>query len=135
MASTAAKVRCKTSELNIGDTVEFTDKFPHLSGHRGTILKIVPHYHLGEPGYIISGKNPDTPYHNANGERFKLIAPPSKGSNMLQDIRSYVKENRQVLYTVAFIVALDHFVFNGAFRERLKGLVDGMLKKVEEKTK
>ena len=80
-------------------------------------------------------RTPDGGSYQWRSNNFTRINLPKRGSNMLQDIRAYIKDNRQVLYTVAFIVALDHFVFNGAFRERLKGLVDGMLKRVEEKTK
>jgi len=121
------------SELKVGDTVEFTDRFKTLEGHTGTILKVVPNYHDGGPGYCISGKPPGTLYHNKGGNWFKLITPAPKGSNMLQDIRSYIKDNRQVLYTVAMIVVLDHFLFNGAFRERIKALVEKALSGVEKK--
>lgn len=54
-------------------------------------------------------------------------------NNMLNDLRSYVKDNRQLLYTIALVVALDHFLFNGAFRERIKGLVESLLSSAEKK--
>ncbi len=33
-----------------------------------------------------------------------------------------------------FVLVLDEYVFDGAFRDRLKALIAGMLRKVETKT-
>jgi hypothetical protein len=55
--------------------------------------------------------------------------------NMLSDIRKYIADNRDLIYTVAFVAIVDQFLFEGAFRERLKKLVEGFLAKTEEKNK
>lgn len=55
------------------------------------------------------------------------------GNNMLQDIKKYISDNRDMIYTVAFVALLDQLLFDGAFRERLKALVEGLLVKVEGK--
>lgn len=47
------------------------------------------------------------------------------------DIRGYISSNKEVLYTVALVLLIDQYVFEGAFRERLKSLIDGLLKKAE----
>jgi hypothetical protein len=63
--------------------------------------------------------------------------PKRKGgmlSDLFGDLRSYVKDNRDLIFSVVFILVLDEYVFNGAFRERLKGVIEGVLKKVENKT-
>lgn len=55
-------------------------------------------------------------------------------NSVVNDLKSYVSENRNLVWTVVFVVLLDHFVFGGAFRERLKSLVEGLLNKAEGKT-
>jgi hypothetical protein len=63
--------------------------------------------------------------------------PEKKDTNMLkelvQDVRSFVNEHRSTFYMLGVILLVDHFVFNGSFRERLKSLVEKMLMKVEDK--
>lgn len=44
----------------------------------------------------------------------------------------FVSEHRNVIYTIALVVLADHFLFDGKFREKLKGLVDKMLCKAEK---
>lgn len=65
--------------------------------------------------------------------------PVVKGHNMLKeiasDMREFIKQNRSVIYTVALVALVDHFVFEGAFRTRLKALVDKFLTKAEKAIK
>lgn len=60
-----------------------------------------------------------------------------EGKNVLKevfsDLRGYVKDNRELVYTIAFLFIIDHLIFDGAFRERFKGLVDRLLGKAEAK--
>ena len=64
------------------------------------------------------------------------IANATKGKSMLSDIskdvKGFITDNRQIIYWMALIFLLDHFFFAGAFRERLKGLAEKMLGKVEK---
>ena len=59
--------------------------------------------------------------------------PQKEKKNMLSDIRKYISDNRDAIYTIAFVAVLDQLLFEGAFRERLKTMVEGFLKKVENK--
>lgn len=51
---------------------------------------------------------------------------------LLQDARNFIKEHRTVIYTVALVVLIDHFVFGGQFRDKLKDLTAKFLKKAED---
>jgi len=53
---------------------------------------------------------------------------------LLGDLRGYIRDNRDLIFSIAFVLVLDEFVFKGAFRERLKAVIEGVLKKVENKT-
>jgi hypothetical protein len=61
---------------------------------------------------------------------------PKKGSKMqelLGDFKGFIKEHKSLLYWVAIAVLADHFLFNGAFREKLKGLMGNLVGKLEKK--
>lgn len=51
----------------------------------------------------------------------------------MDELRAYVKEYRDILFTIALVLLLDHLFFEGAMRERLKGLLSGMVHKAESK--
>lgn len=48
---------------------------------------------------------------------------------MVDSIKEYVKEHKSIIMTIAVVLIVDHLVFNGAFREKVKSLVDGLLNK------
>jgi hypothetical protein len=49
------------------------------------------------------------------------------------DVKSFILEHRSTLYFLAFALLIDHFLFQDAFRNRLKAIVDKLVKKVEDK--
>ena len=53
---------------------------------------------------------------------------------MLNDLRGYVRDNRDLIFSIVFVLVLDEYVFKGAFRERLRSVIEGVLKRVENKT-
>lgn len=55
----------------------------------------------------------------------------SKMKDMFSGFKSYINEHKDVIYTVGLVMLVDHFFFQGAFQDRLKQLIDGLLKKVE----
>lgn len=57
---------------------------------------------------------------------------PVKGKSMLQHARDYFGKNRDIIFNVAIIILVDHFVFKGAFREKIKNLLDGFLVKTHK---
>jgi ribosomal protein L30/L7E len=52
---------------------------------------------------------------------------------MFQNVKDYIGKHRDMLFTLGLIIVVDHFLFSGALRERIKGSIEGMLKKVEDK--
>ena len=125
-----------------------------------TVTRIgVPEKNYPNRGFIVSA-NDDfwaviAPYTLARqatseGDRFKVLRYCSGSENerlvivekvvggamlkgIIEDLRGYLKENREIVYTIALVLLIDQFVFEGAFRERLKALVAGFLRKAETK--
>lgn len=69
---------------------------------------------------------------NVNGVTYngKPTKPIMEGT-VLKDIRAFIIENRALLYWLTLLFILDHLVFEGAFKDRLKVIVEGIIKKVE----
>lgn len=62
---------------------------------------------------------------NLNNDKY------TKGGNM-KKIKEWFDSHSDTLITVAVIVLLDHFLFNGSLRGRLKELMNGLLTKCEK---
>lgn len=54
--------------------------------------------------------------------------------SIYKDLKEFVREHRGIIFTVVFIALLDKYLFEGALRERLKGIVNGLLGKAERLT-
>ena len=54
-------------------------------------------------------------------------------SEISKDLKGYISENRDLLYTIGLVLIIDQYIFDGAFRQRIKNLVEGLLKKAENK--
>lgn len=64
------------------------------------------------------------------------IQSAMKGQNMfkniLTDVKAFIEQHRNVIYWLALAFLVDHFFLNGKFREKLHGLVDKLLNKIEK---
>lgn len=47
--------------------------------------------------------------------------------SVMESLKKYFETHRDLFFTIGIVIILDHFIFGGAFRERLKGLVDSFL--------
>ena len=47
----------------------------------------------------------------------------------MEAIKSYFDKHRDIMLTIGIILILDHFVFSGAFTEKLKKMIDSFLDK------
>lgn len=63
------------------------------------------------------------------GTRLECI---NQGGTMLDSLKSYFNKNQETFYTIGLIILIDHFVFNGAFRDKIKQLVDKLINKTEK---
>lgn len=47
------------------------------------------------------------------------------------DMKSFMKENKSIIYWLAIFLVLDHYFFEDAFREKLKAMIHKLIGKVE----
>lgn len=112
------------------------------------IRRIYPSKFSNSPAIYVDSHR-GSAYHitfaDANGrdEDLKLLGAAIgsgglEGKRMLTevttDLKGYVRANKDLIYTVLFVLVVDHFFFAGAFRERVRGLIDGFLRRAEEKS-
>lgn len=76
----------------------------------------------------------------ADGRRVikSITIPPKKGphqmfKDFLGSLKTYLNENRDLIFTVGLVLILDEYAFKGVFRTRLQNLVEGFLSKAEAK--
>ena len=55
-----------------------------------------------------------------------------KGEGMIETVKCYINKHRDFLFTVILVMVVDHFVFKGALREKIKGVIDGALNKAND---
>ncbi len=51
----------------------------------------------------------------------------------MDSVKDYFKKNQDAFITIAIIVLLDNFLFEGKFRERIKSMIENVLTKTEKK--
>lgn len=56
-----------------------------------------------------------------------------KEEKMLGKVKSYIDEHKNIIFTLGLVILVDHFLFKGALRERIKTSIEGVLTKVENK--
>lgn len=65
------------------------------------------------------------------------VSATKKERTMFQEIKNdvstFVKEHRGVIYFIALFLLVDHFIFKGVFKERLQKMMESLVKKVEDK--
>ena len=49
------------------------------------------------------------------------------------DVSTFIKEHRGVIYFIALALLVDHFIFKGIFTARLQVMLESLIKKVEDK--
>jgi hypothetical protein len=56
-----------------------------------------------------------------------------KGGSRMEVFKSYLAKHQDSLITLAIIILVDHFLFDGALRERIKSSVEKILGHTEQK--
>ncbi len=54
------------------------------------------------------------------------VEQTTKGVTM-ESIKAYLDKHKDIFLTIGVILVLDHFVFGGVFREKLKNMINGFL--------
>ena len=63
-----------------------------------------------------------------------VTQPTKKGeTTMFQTFKEYVSKHKDVFYTIAVILLADHFLFKGAFKDKITKIVNNALDKAESK--
>ena len=52
---------------------------------------------------------------------------------MIDDLKSFIKEHRNIIYIVLAILLIDRFFLGGKLTERIKAMVEKMLGGIEKK--
>lgn len=58
----------------------------------------------------------------------KSINKPKEGK-VIESVKGYINKHRDFLMTLVLVLVVDHIVFKGALREKIKTVVDGALQK------
>ena len=53
-------------------------------------------------------------------------------NDIAADVKSFIHDNRNIIYWLALAFLVDHFFLGGAFRQRLNALVEKMIGRVEK---
>ena len=56
-----------------------------------------------------------------------------ENKKMLDNVKGYVEKHKDIIFTLGLIILVDHFLFKGALRSRVKDSIEGVLKNVENK--
>jgi hypothetical protein len=63
----------------------------------------------------------------------QTVTPNKGGRTMFDEVKGYFRKNADTVMTVGLVVLVDHFLFDGALRERIKKMLSNILGKAEEK--
>jgi len=92
---------------------------------------------LGTDSWQSDGQDPAKNWYEHKRAIIEITPLEGEKKSMLksvfEDVRGYISDNREIVYTIAFVLIVDQLVFDGAFRERIKAIIDGLLKKAENK--
>jgi hypothetical protein len=57
--------------------------------------------------------------------------PPQRRKTMLENVKGYIEKHKDIIFTLGLVILVDHFLFKGALRKRIKKTVEGVLSKAE----
>lgn len=98
--------------------------------------------YMGFPNNYYDTNDSDRKYNPVHTSKKEADMTQTQGSGVqnvfneiFADAKQFVKDNKNILYTVVLVFLVDHFVFDGAFRERIKTLFQSFIDKTEAKLK
>jgi len=87
--------------------------------------------------YFNSSNNTNLHYSSAEtrDSDYEKILNLAKGRsiNMIDSVKTYLKKHEDTIITIIILILIDHFIFNGAFRDKLNKIVETMISKVTKK--
>lgn len=61
-----------------------------------------------------------------------LTPQEPKKRGFMKALKEYIATHKDLLFTIALVLVIDRYVFNGVFREKIKGAVDKLLDKAHK---
>ena len=119
------------------NTLNSMTEFFCVNNSRNRLYEII--FHFKEPiiTYTIcytSVSDRDNDYRRLKTYTKDVKQPNKKGgSKMLNSVKQYFENHRDILMSIAVALLVDHFFFEGAFRDKIKNLVDGLINRAEKK--
>jgi len=115
--------------FKVGDTAECIEL--RLDGADLTIGKyyVVQEVETGEDARIMVINNHKEPTRYFI-RRFKPVATKEKTMQFTESLKTYISKNQDTFFTVALIIVLDHYLFDGSLRDKLKKSVENLLDKL-----
>lgn len=56
----------------------------------------------------------------------------TKKGGPLKALKDYMEAHKNIIFTLVLALLADHYVFNGAFRKKIEGIVNGLLDKAQK---
>lgn len=114
-----------SSTLKVGDKVRVVNKTEKYIGYSIGEIATVAAVRGGD--IVVDFDDKRKTFYTELRE-LKLI----KGESYMDSIKDYLKEHKSILMTIGVVLLVDHLVFDGAFREKVKEIINKMLGKVEK---
>lgn len=61
------------------------------------------------------------------------IQQPNKGETKMGAIKEYFEKHQETCITLAVIILVDYFIFDGAFQEKIKSMMNKAIGSIEDK--
>lgn len=72
-------------------------------------------------------------YYKNNHEVYKEEVKPVLKGSFMDSLRNYLNNHKDLIYTLILAFLADHYVLGGAFREKIKAVVEKLLDKAQQK--
>lgn len=85
---------------------------------------------------ILRRQTRHTDYLTARARYARMIDKPlsstPKDKTMISNFKNFVNKHSDLLFTVGFLILLDHLIFDGAMREKIKSILEKLIVKTEK---
>lgn len=113
--------------FKVGDFVECVKNDECLT--KGSVYRVLALDKDNDPRVENDRKN--LAYYHLSS--FKLSnTNKTKGENTMEKLKSFLEKNSDTFFTIGIIIILDHLFFDGAFREKIKDMIDKLINKTNK---
>lgn len=129
-------------ELVFGDLVNMNQDANQISSGMAFMMQQQPAVARTEHMRLLNLSNLIVQYQGKSPsilmpEGSNIFVDKPKGENMLteitRDAKTFVREHKSTIYVIAVLLLADHFMFNGAFKAKLKSMMEKIVGQVEDK--